>query len=99
MATWPWPQLAARVTSFSILADEVPEVLCKARERSAKLSVEAAELAAKEIGYFQNNHGRLPSLAVSISRTITTETTKTGLFASVEILALVLATALSAGAA
>jgi hypothetical protein len=42
-----------------LLADAVAEVLRQARERSAKLSGEPAELAAKEIGYFQNNHSRM----------------------------------------
>lgn len=35
------------------------EVLCQARQRSAQLSGEPAELATKEIGYFQNNQSRM----------------------------------------
>jgi hypothetical protein len=42
-----------------LLADGVAEVLSQARERAAKLSGEAAELAAKEIGYFHNNQSRM----------------------------------------
>jgi hypothetical protein len=42
-----------------LLADGVVEVLDQARERMAKLSGEAAELAAKEIGYFKNNQNRM----------------------------------------
>jgi hypothetical protein len=42
-----------------LLVDEVAEVLGQARERAAKLSGEAAELAADEIGYFQNNQSRM----------------------------------------
>lgn len=42
-----------------LLVDEVAEVLGQARERAAKLSAEAAELAAAEIGYFQNNQSRM----------------------------------------
>jgi len=42
-----------------LLADEVAEVLCQARERAAKLSGEPAELAAEEIGYFKNNQSRM----------------------------------------
>lgn len=42
-----------------LLADEVAEVLSQARQRAAKLSGQAAELAGKEIGYFQNNQGRM----------------------------------------
>jgi len=42
-----------------LLADGVAEVLGQARQRAAKLSGEAAELAAKEIGYFHNNQNRM----------------------------------------
>lgn len=42
-----------------LLADGVAEVLCQARERAAKLSDQPAKLAAKEIGYFQNNQSRM----------------------------------------
>lgn len=42
-----------------LLADGVAEVLCQARQRSATLSGETAELAADEIGYFQNNQRRM----------------------------------------
>lgn len=42
-----------------LLADGVAEVLCQARQRSAQLSGEPAKLAAKEIGYFQNNQSRM----------------------------------------
>ena len=42
-----------------LLADGVAEVLDQARQRAAKLSGEAAELAAKEIGYFHNNQNRM----------------------------------------
>jgi hypothetical protein len=42
-----------------LLADGVAEVLCQARERAAKLSGQGAELAAKAIGYFQNNQSRM----------------------------------------
>ncbi|MGH8335840.1 MAG: ISKra4 family transposase [Candidatus Acidiferrales bacterium] len=42
-----------------LLADEVAEVLRQARERAANLCGEAAESAAKQIGYFQNNQNRM----------------------------------------
>lgn len=42
-----------------LLADQVAEVLRQARERSAKLAGDPAALAAKEIGYFQNNQSRM----------------------------------------
>jgi hypothetical protein len=42
-----------------LLSDEVGTVLVQARDRAAKLCGEAAELAAKEIGYFQNNQSRM----------------------------------------
>ena len=42
-----------------LLADQVAEVLGQARERAAKLSGEAAQLAASETGYFQNNQSRM----------------------------------------
>ncbi|HLH53828.1 MAG TPA: ISKra4 family transposase [Verrucomicrobiae bacterium] len=42
-----------------LLADEVAEVLRQARERSVQLSGEPADLASKEIGYFQNNQSRM----------------------------------------
>ncbi len=42
-----------------LLADEVAEVLGQARQRSAQLAGEAAELAGKEIGYFHNNQSRM----------------------------------------
>jgi hypothetical protein len=42
-----------------LLADEVAQVLCQARQRAAQLCGEATELAAKEIGYFQNNQCRM----------------------------------------
>ena len=42
-----------------LLADEVAEVLCQARQRAAKLAGQAAELAGKEIGYFENNQSRM----------------------------------------
>jgi len=37
----------------------VAEVLSQARQRAAKLAGQAAELAHKEIGYFENNHRRM----------------------------------------
>lgn len=42
-----------------LLADGVAEVLGQARQRAAKLAGQAAELAGKEIGYFENNQGRM----------------------------------------
>lgn len=42
-----------------LLADEVAAVLEQARQRASQLSGEAAELAAKEIGYFHNNQSRM----------------------------------------
>lgn len=42
-----------------LLADEVATVLDEARQRATSLSGEAAELAAKEIGYFHNNQNRM----------------------------------------
>jgi hypothetical protein len=42
-----------------LLADEVAEVLCQAGERAAQLSSAPAELARKEVGYFQRNQGRM----------------------------------------
>lgn len=42
-----------------LLADEVAEVLCQARQRAAKLTGQTAELAGKEIGYFENNQSRM----------------------------------------
>ncbi len=42
-----------------LLADEVGEVLCQARQRAAKLTAQTAELAGKEIGYFENNQSRM----------------------------------------
>ena len=42
-----------------LLADAVLEVLLQARERAAKLAGQPAELAGKEMGYFQNNHSRM----------------------------------------
>ncbi len=42
-----------------LLADEVAEVLCQARQRATNLTGQAAELAGKEIGYFENNQGRM----------------------------------------
>ena len=42
-----------------LLADEVAQVLCQARERTARLAGPPAELAGKEIGYFQNNQSRM----------------------------------------
>jgi hypothetical protein len=42
-----------------LLADEVAEVLSQARQRTAKLASQAAELAHKEIGYFENNKSRM----------------------------------------
>lgn len=42
-----------------LLADEVATVLEEARERTTQLSADAAALAAKEIGYFQNNQSRM----------------------------------------
>jgi hypothetical protein len=41
------------------LIDDVAQVLNQARERTAKLSGEAAELAGKEIGYFERNKNRM----------------------------------------
>ena len=42
-----------------LLADQVTEVLGQARQRAAKLASQAAELADREIGYFQNNQSRM----------------------------------------
>jgi Uncharacterised protein family (UPF0236) len=42
-----------------LLADEVAKVLCQARQRVAKLAGPAAELAGKEIGYFEHNQSRM----------------------------------------
>jgi hypothetical protein len=42
-----------------LLADEVAGVLCQARQGAAKLAGHAAELAGKEIGYFENNQSRM----------------------------------------
>ncbi len=42
-----------------LLADEVAEVLSQARQRAAKLAGQPAELAHKEIGYFENNKSRM----------------------------------------
>jgi hypothetical protein len=42
-----------------LLVDKVVEVLGQARQRAAKFSGQPAELAAKEIGYFQNNQSRM----------------------------------------
>jgi hypothetical protein len=42
-----------------LLADEVAEVLCQGRQRASELAGQAAELAGKEIGYFENNQGRM----------------------------------------
>jgi hypothetical protein len=42
-----------------LLADEVAEILGQARQRAAKLAGPAAELAGKEIGYFENNQSRM----------------------------------------
>jgi len=42
-----------------LLADGVLEVLRQAQERAARLCGLRAELAAKEIGYIQNNHSRM----------------------------------------
>jgi hypothetical protein len=42
-----------------LLADEVAEVLSQARQRATKLAGQAAELAHKEIGYFENNQSRM----------------------------------------
>ncbi len=42
-----------------LLADEVAQVLRQAQERAAQLSGPSAELAAKEIGYIQNNQRRM----------------------------------------
>ena len=42
-----------------LLLDDVAQVLCQARQRTASLSGLAAELAAKEINYFENNQSRM----------------------------------------
>ena len=42
-----------------LLADEVAQVLCQARERTARLAGPTAELAAEQIGYFANNQSRM----------------------------------------
>jgi hypothetical protein len=42
-----------------LLTDEVAQVLVEARQRAARLSGLAAELAADEIGYFHNNQDRM----------------------------------------
>jgi len=42
-----------------LLVDDVAEVLCQARERAAKLTSQSAELAGKEIGYFEHNQNRM----------------------------------------
>jgi Uncharacterised protein family (UPF0236) len=42
-----------------LLVDEVAQVLDQARERVATLTGPSAELAGKEIGYFQNNQSRM----------------------------------------
>jgi hypothetical protein len=42
-----------------LLADQVAEVLAQARQRVAKLASQTADLAGKEIGYFENNQGRM----------------------------------------
>jgi hypothetical protein len=48
-----------QIWRLQLLADGVGAVLGEARERAAKLSGQAAELAAKEIGYFHNNQNRM----------------------------------------
>ena len=42
-----------------LLADEVADVLAQARQRAAQCAGPAAEAAAKEIGYFENNQSRM----------------------------------------
>jgi len=42
-----------------LLADQVAEVLSQARQQAAKLAGQTAELARKEIGYFENNQSRM----------------------------------------
>ena len=42
-----------------LLADLVAEVLSQARQQAAKLAGQTAELAHKEIGYFENNQSRM----------------------------------------
>jgi len=42
-----------------LLVDEVPEVLCQARQRAANLTGQSAQLAGKEIGYFEHNQNRM----------------------------------------
>lgn len=42
-----------------LLVDEVAQVLCQARERAAQLTGPSAELAGKEIGYFEHNQNRM----------------------------------------
>ena len=42
-----------------LLADEVAQVLVQAKQRTASLGGQTAELATDEIGYFQNNQSRM----------------------------------------
>jgi hypothetical protein len=42
-----------------LLVDQVPEVLCQARQRAANLTGQSAQLAGKEIGYFEHNQNRM----------------------------------------
>ncbi len=42
-----------------LLSDDVAQVLDQARERTTNLSGQAAELAGKEIGYFEHNQSRM----------------------------------------
>ena len=42
-----------------LLADQVAEVLSQARQQAAKLAGQTAELAHKEIAYFENNQSRM----------------------------------------
>lgn len=42
-----------------LLADQVAEVLSQARQQAAKLTGQTAELAHKEIAYFENNQSRM----------------------------------------
>ena len=42
-----------------LLVDEVGEVLCQARERTAKLAGQSAESAAEQITYFEHNRSRM----------------------------------------
>ncbi len=58
----PQPQAAKALWQTwreQLLADGVAEVLQEARQRAATFSGQPAELAAEEIGYFENNRSRM----------------------------------------